>query len=119
MGALIASLAFVAWALGGSATTSCTGSSDGASTCTSTPLAESFSPFLLIPTAVTLIVWLLLRLYCTTGSRAAHAAAIAIAALCCVVCVLAMLSIGVLLAPVALLLIIAAVKTPPPAPRNA
>ena len=119
MGALIASLAFVAWALGGSANTSCTGSSSGASTCTSTPLVESFSPALLIPTAVTLVVWLLLRLYCTTGSRAAHAAAITVAALCCVVCVLAMLSIGVLLAPVALLLIVAAIKTPPPAPSNA
>jgi hypothetical protein len=120
MGALVCSLGFVAWARAGTAGTSCTemaspGNAAGTTTCTSTPLVDSLTPALLIPTAVCLVVWLLLRWYCATGSRVAHGSAIALVSLAGVVCLLAILSIGFLLAPMAILLAVATAVTQPPA----
>jgi hypothetical protein len=114
--ALAWSAGFVVWALIGSAATSCTGTAAG-EICTTEPLITRVWPEVLtasIPIGVCLLVWLLLHRYCSRGNRAAYAAAILLVTLFAIVCFLALLSIGSLLAPIALLLGAAVAATEPP-----
>ena len=112
------SLGFVAWAYLGAAGTECIISATG-ETCRSTPLARGFGRELLpvmAPAIVCVVVWVLLRRYCTRGRRLALGAASVLTALFAVFCWLAALSVGVLLMPVAGLLGFAVVTTEPPPP---
>jgi hypothetical protein len=117
VGALGWSLAFVIWAYVGAAGTECVVSTAGAERCRSTPLAHGFGRELVLvlaPSIVCLLVWVLLRRYCTRGQRVALGAAAVLAGLFGVFCFLAALSIGVLLFPTAALLALAVAITPPP-----
>jgi hypothetical protein len=114
--ALAWSVGFVVWALAGSAATSCVETAAG-ETCSSEPLIGNLWPeaaVASIPVAICLTMWLLLRRYCTRGSHIAYAAAIGLLTLFGFVCFLAVLSVGALLLPIALLLGAAVALTEPP-----
>jgi hypothetical protein len=68
------------------------------------------------PLLVSLVMWALLRRRCTTGSRLASAAALAIAGIYLGWSVLAALSLAAGAFPAAVLLLIAALSTPEPGP---
>jgi hypothetical protein len=122
LGALAWSLGFAIWAYVGAAGTECIVSAGGeggsaSERCRSTPLVDGFGRELLLvllPALVCLVVWALLRGYCTRGIRVARAVAAALAALFVVFCWLTGLSIGLLLAPIALLLVVAVTTTEAP-----
>ena len=117
VGALGWSLAFAIWAYVGAAGTECIVSTTGAERCRSTPLVHGFGRELVLvltPAIVCLVVWVLLRRYCTRGQRVALGAAAVLAGLFAAVCYLAALSIGVLLFPTAVLLGLAVAATQPP-----
>jgi hypothetical protein len=112
LGALAWALGFGAWALAGSARTTCTGGA-----CSREPLAGAATSEVVLvwaPAAVCLVAWFLLRRHCTRGSRASRAAVAAIVAVSAAFSMLAMLSIGALLLPIALLLWLALASTPAP-----
>src|SRR5918992_717401 len=118
VGALGWALAFAIWAYVGAAGTECIVSATGPEQCRSTPLVDGFGRELglvLAPAVVCLVVWVLLRRYCTRGQRVAFGAAAVLAALFGAFCWLAALSIGTLLLPTAALLALAVATTPPPA----
>lgn len=111
------SLAFAVWAYLGAAGTECIISTTGEETCRSTPLAHGLGQELLAVTApaiVCVVVWVLLRRYCTRGQRLALGAAAVLTALFAVFCWMAALSVGVLLMPTAVLLGFAVLATEPP-----
>ena len=116
-------MAFAVWAYVGAAGTECIVSASGGETCRSIPLAHGFGrelALVLLPAIVCLVVWGLLRRYCTRGRLLARGAAAVLAALFVVFCFLSALSIGVLLFPTAALLAVAVAATqPPPAGRSA
>jgi hypothetical protein len=117
VGGLAWSLAFAIWAYVGAAGTECTFTTTGAETCRSTPLVHGFGRELglvLAPAIVCLVVWVLLRRYCTRGQRVALGAAAVLAGLFAAFCYLAALSIGALLFPTAALLALAVAATQPP-----
>jgi hypothetical protein len=116
-GALGWSLAFAIWAYVGAAGTECVVSTTGAERCRSTPLVHGFGRELVLvltPAIVCLVVWVLLRRYCTRGQRVAFAAAAVLVALFAAFCYLAALSIGALLLPTGALLAVAVAATQPP-----
>jgi hypothetical protein len=111
------SLAFAVWAYVGTAGTECIISTTCTETCRSTPLAHGLGRELLAvmaPAIVCVVVWVLLRRYCTRGQRLALGAAAVLTALFAVFCWLAALSVGVLLMPTAVLLGFAVLATEPP-----
>jgi hypothetical protein len=121
LGALAWSLGFAIWAYVGAAGTECTLMPAGETTCRSTPLAHGFGRELLavlVPAMVCLLVWVLLRRYCTRGGWLARGVAAALAALFVAFCWLAALSVGPLLLPIAVLLVVAVAATEPPAPTG-
>jgi hypothetical protein len=116
VGALKWSLGFAVWAYVGAAGTECISSATG-ETCRSTPLAHGVGGELLAvlaPAIACVAVWVLLRRYCTRGEPLARRTAKLLAALFAVFCLLAVASIGPLLFPVALLLVLAVAATRPP-----
>jgi hypothetical protein len=121
VGALTWSLGFAVWAYVGAAGTECIVSATG-ETCRSTPLAHGLGRELLAvlaPAIVCLVAWVLLRRYCTRGEPLARGAAAALAALFAVFCLLAVASVGLLLFPIAGLLVLAVAATEPPPPAGA
>jgi hypothetical protein len=117
VGAFAWSLGFAIWAYVGAAGTECIVSPAG-ETCRSTPLAHGFGRELLavlVPAMVCLVVWVLLRRYCTRGGWLARGLAAVLAALFLAFCWLAALSVGPLLFPIAVLLVVAVAATEPPA----
>jgi hypothetical protein len=97
LGALAWSLGFAIWAYVGAAGTECILMPAGETTCRSTPLAHGFGRELLavlVPAMVCLVVWVLLRRYCTRGGWLARGVAAALAALFVAFCWLAALSVG-------------------------
>jgi hypothetical protein len=117
LGALMWSLGFVVWAFVGAAATECIVTVSGTTSCSSMPLVDGLgleALALLAPAAVCLAVWALLRRYCSAGRRLAYVGAVVLVGLFAVFCWLAGLSIGVLLAPIALLLMFAVAATSPP-----
>jgi hypothetical protein len=118
VGALTWSLAFAVWAYIGVAGTECITSATG-ETCRSTSLAHGVSRELLAvlaPAIACVAVWVLLRRYCTRGEPLARRTAVVVAALFAGFCLLAVASVGLILFPVALLLVlaVAATESPPP-----
>jgi hypothetical protein len=116
VGALGWSLAFAVWAYVGATGTECISSATG-EMCRSTRLAHGFGRELLAvlaPAMVSLVVWVLLRHYCTRGQPLAIGAAAALGALFAVFCFLAAASSGLLLMPTAALLGLAVAATRPP-----
>ena len=107
---------FAAWALAGVATTSCTASSGAAETCVDSPLVDGFGAGALAvaaPLAVSLLVWWLLHRACSGGGATPRrAAAIATGALA-LVTLPAIASVGILLLPIVLLLVVAVATTVP------
>jgi hypothetical protein len=117
VGALGWSLAFAIWAYVGAAGTECIVSTTDAVRCRSTPLIHGFGRELVLvltPTVVCLVVWVLLRHYCTRGQRVAFGTAAVLVALFAAFCYLAALSIGALLFPTGALLALAVAATQPP-----
>ena len=80
------------------------------------PFGGAVSEELLVwlPAAVCLVVWFLLHRFCSRGSRLSRAGATGIVAVALAFCAIAVLSIGPLLLPVALLLLVALLATPGP-----
>jgi Na+/H+-dicarboxylate symporter len=118
VGALAWSIGFAVWAYVGAAGNECIISTAGAERCRSTPLVHGFGRELVLvltPAIVCLVVWALLRRYCTRGQRTALGAAALLAGLFAAFCYLAGLSIGPLLLPSAGLLLSAVAITQPPA----
>lgn len=116
VGALMWSLGFAVWAYVGVAGTECTGGATG-ETCRSTPLVQGIGRELLAvlaPAIASLVVWVLLHRYCTRGEPLARGTAVALAALFAIFCLLAAASLGLLLLPIALLLVFAVAATAPP-----
>jgi hypothetical protein len=119
VGALGWSLAFAIWAYVGAAGTECVVTTAGAERCRSTPLVDGLGGerlLVLAPAIVCLVVWALLRRYCTRGRRVAFGSAALLAGLFAAFCFLAGFSVGLLLFPTAVLLGLAVAATPPPSP---
>jgi hypothetical protein len=68
----------------------------------------------LAPAIMCLLVWVLLRRYCTRGNRLARGFAAALAGVFTVFCWRAALSVGAQLLPIALLIVLAVAATEPP-----
>ena len=117
LAALAGSVAFAVWAYAGAAGTECIVTTTGIESCRSTPLAHGLGRELiavLAPSLVCGVVWVLLHRYCTRGNRLALGGAAMLTALFTLFSVLALLSIGALLMPIALLLGFAVAATEPP-----
>ena len=92
-----------------------TGGSDGSGSTSATLVGENGLGALLpasLPALVTALVWLALHRKCSHGSRSGGRLASALVGLLAVFCLLAILSIGILVVPVAVLLACAARITP-------
>lgn len=116
VGALMWSLGFAVWAYVGVAGTECTSGATG-ETCRSTPLVQGIGRELLAvlaPAIACVVVWVLLHRYCTRGKPLARGTAVALAALFGIFCLLAVASVGLLLLPIALLLVLAVAPAAPP-----
>ena len=115
--ALAWAIGFAVWSFVGDAYTECISSAAG-ETCSTGPLVSGLGPELLAvlaPAAVCLATWALLHRYCSRGTRLARLTAAGLAGLSGLACLAAALSVGVLLMPVALLLLVAVAATEPPA----
>ena len=116
LAALTWAIGFAVWSYVGDAYMECVSSAAG-ETCSSGPLVSGFGAELLAvlaPAAVCLATWTLLHRYCSRGTRLARVTAAALAGLSGLACLAAALSVGVLLMPVALLLLVAVAATEPP-----
>jgi hypothetical protein len=70
------------------------------------------------PAAVSVAVWVALRVKCSRGGRAPELVAWVLIAVLSAFCLVAILSIGLLVVPAAALLAVAAVMTPAPLPEH-
>jgi hypothetical protein len=111
--------AFVAWAMFGAVYVSCS-SNGGRETCADRPLVDEFGAGALAvsaPLLVSLLVWWLLHRSCSGAGRVPRRAAATVAGGLAVFSALAAASTGLLLMPIASLLVVAVATTEPATKR--